>query len=166
MGITYWGPFADAIGGDAHEGYANRKMREGRWSNGTWSAEFPADGHVGFRADCACGWHGDELFPPTDEGEQAAYEAWGELHLDGLIEAEARKHQIRADRVLQWMKNARRDNVKIKPDPTALGGERLTEWSVGFVAALELLGKFVESQPPEPHHGTGSSGGAGVKQWR
>lgn len=150
MGLTYVdGPFADAIGGYDHEGFANRQMPDGQWSNGEWSARFPSDAHVGFRAECTCGWHGNELFPPTDDGEEAAGDAWDELHLQGLIEAEARKHTVRADRLLRWMKDVRRASLKTEPDPDAFGGERLTERSRGFGDALELLGEFLEQQTRE-----------------
>jgi hypothetical protein len=62
MGVTYHGPYAEAIGYDDHEGYAARILPDGT-ETAVWTyetREFRA-----YRTRCACGWRGSGRYPAT-----------------------------------------------------------------------------------------------------
>lgn len=81
MGIVYTGPYAEQIG-YRHEGYAARRLPDGSLTSG-WTLE--TDAFTGYVAACDCGWEGTTGFPPTDEGREAAEDAWDAEHLQPLV---------------------------------------------------------------------------------
>ena len=91
MGTIYCGPHADAIGSDDHEGYAARVRPDGT-ETGVWTYE-TREFH-GYRARCACGWHGAALHEPSDAGERSALDEWDQDHLRRLIDAASRGQRI------------------------------------------------------------------------
>lgn len=95
MGITYHGPYADLIDSDDHEGYAARKLPSGVltsiWNRAT--REF-----VGYVAQCSCDWTGSTLYPPTEDGREAACDEWDREHLQPLINEAKRAWHRWADR--------------------------------------------------------------------
>lgn len=145
MGIVYCGPYADAINqGERweHEGYADRKMPGGEFSNGEWSLRYPWEGpgaHVAFVAACACGWRSTTEHPPTDQGEQAATDEWERDHLQPLIDTVARRHTVTGEVLLAFTRDLRAGLTTT----TGEDGEGvLTEHSRGLrdaVARLEDL---------------------------
>ncbi len=68
-----------------HEGYADRKMPGGTFSNGEWSDRFPDDAHIAFVAACSCNWRSTTEHPPTDAGERAAKQEWYTDHAQPLL---------------------------------------------------------------------------------
>ncbi|PKV99597.1 hypothetical protein ATK30_0577 [Amycolatopsis echigonensis] len=103
MGITYCGPYADALADD-HEGYAARILPDGT-ETGTWThatREF-----TGYRAHCACGWRGSAAYPATDEGENLAVETWGRDHLIPLVNTVARRHTVTGEQLLTLVRELR-----------------------------------------------------------
>jgi hypothetical protein len=84
---------------DGHEGYAL-----GRLANGTLTAalthgvEFTA-----YVAGCACGWHSRHQHPPTEEGEEAAYQQWEREHAVVELARQPTRHRQDLVRVLAWL---------------------------------------------------------------
>ncbi len=70
-----------------HEGFADRRMPTGEYSNGEWSTRYPANAHVAFVATCACGWRGTTEHPPTDAGEELALAEWEHTHARPVLGA-------------------------------------------------------------------------------
>jgi biotin-(acetyl-CoA carboxylase) ligase len=69
------GTFLDDL--DDHEGYADRRLPDGRLAGGVWiyaTREFTA-----YVAVCGCGWQATGEHPPTKEGEEAAVDQWRSL---------------------------------------------------------------------------------------
>lgn len=64
-----------------HEGYGARLLPDGTLT-ATWSAETAS--FEAYVAACSCGWRGGE-HPPTDEGYDAAVDAWEHDHARPLL---------------------------------------------------------------------------------
>jgi hypothetical protein len=84
---------------DDHEGYALRRLRDGTLT-GAWThgVEFSA-----YVAGCACGWHSCHEYPPTEEGEEAAYQQWEREHAVVELARQATRHRQDLGRVLAWL---------------------------------------------------------------
>jgi hypothetical protein len=83
-----------------HEGYAARRLTDGTLT-ATWTAataEFS-----GYVPACGCGWHAEQQYPPTDDGEEAALEQWEAEHGIPLLERHAERRQLRLARALEWL---------------------------------------------------------------
>jgi hypothetical protein len=86
---------------DDHEGYALWRLPDGTLT-GAWTrgVEFTA-----YVAGCACGWHSRHQHPPTEEGEEAAYEQWEREHAVVELARQATRHRQDLGRVLEWLGN-------------------------------------------------------------
>jgi hypothetical protein len=138
MGIVYCGPYADAIGNDAHEGYAARILPDGT-DTGTWT--WQTREFRGYRARCSCGWRGTSGHPANDRGQRAAEDEWDHDHLQPLVRAEAARHTVAAD-VLLALRDELRDSLTCTVD--AAGDERLTERSQGIYHAIQRLEQLLD----------------------
>jgi hypothetical protein len=86
---------------DDHEGYADRRLPDGRLAGGVWTAatrEFTA--HV---AACGCGWQATGEHPPTEEGEEAAVDQWRSEHATPELARQATRRHLALARVLEWL---------------------------------------------------------------
>jgi hypothetical protein len=54
-------------------------------------------------AGCGCGWHSRHQHPPTDEGQEAAYEQWEREHAVVELARQATRHREDLARVLAWL---------------------------------------------------------------
>ena len=84
---------------DDHEGYALRRLADGTLT-GAWThgVEFSA-----YVAGCACGWHSRHQHPPTEDGEEAAYQQWEREHAVVELARQATRHRQDLARVLEWL---------------------------------------------------------------
>jgi hypothetical protein len=84
---------------DDHEGYALGRLTDGTltaaWTHGV---EFTA-----YVAGCACGWHSRHQHPPTEDGEEAAYQQWEREHAVVELARQATRHRQDLARVLAWL---------------------------------------------------------------
>ncbi|HVK20316.1 MAG TPA: hypothetical protein VM677_03040 [Actinokineospora sp.] len=136
MGTVYSGPYADLIDAYSHEGYADRKMPDGQFTSGEWSDRYPADAHVAFVAACTCGWHADIEHPPTDTGEEAAYDQWRADHLNPMVRAEAARHTIRATDLLPYLNSLRQAEI--------VEGGPLSDRAQGRLDTVEAVEEFLD----------------------
>ena len=85
---------------DDHEGYALRLLADGTVTGaGTHGVrDFSA-----YVAGCACGWHSRHQHPPTEEGEEAAYEQWEREHAVVELARQATRHREDLARMLEWL---------------------------------------------------------------
>jgi hypothetical protein len=84
---------------DNHEGYALGRLADGTLTAAlTHGVEFTA-----YVAGCACGWHSRHQHPPTEQGEQAAYEQWERQHAVVELARQATRHRQDLARVLAWL---------------------------------------------------------------
>jgi hypothetical protein len=85
---------------DDHEGYALRRLADGTltgaWTHGV--RDFTA-----YVAGCECGWQSRREHPPTEEGEEAAYEQWEREHALPELARQATRHREDLARVLEWL---------------------------------------------------------------
>lgn len=86
-------------------------------------------------AHCSCGWRGSAVHPPTEPGQQSAEDEW-DRHLRPLIEAEARRHTIRADLLLAF---ARELCVSATVTVDKRGEKVFTEHGRGLIDAANRL---------------------------
>ncbi|HEX2063913.1 MAG TPA: hypothetical protein VHE80_05795 [Acidimicrobiales bacterium] len=106
-----------------HEGYAARRLPEGRLT----SAQTPATARFeAYVAACACGWTGSH-HPPTEEGRARAEAAWEADHAQGLLRR-AVPHEV-----AQAVAEARRQV-----------GELARRRPVAAIAVLRDLGTWAE----------------------
>ena len=101
---------------DDHEGYADRRLPDGRLAVGVWTyatREFAA-----YVAACGCGWHATGEYPPTDEGEEAAVDQWRREHGEPLLAWQATRRRGELGLQLRWL-GAQADRLT---DPTTLEG--------------------------------------------
>jgi hypothetical protein len=70
-----------------HEGYADRRLRDGRLAGGVWSQE--TSGFTAYVAACGCGWTSQYGYPPTQQGERAALADWRDEHAEPLLARQA-----------------------------------------------------------------------------
>jgi hypothetical protein len=85
---------------DDHEGYALWRLADGTltaaWTHGV--SEVTA-----YVAGCECGWHSRHQHPPTEDGQQAAYEQWEREHAVVELARQATRHLQDLGRVLEWL---------------------------------------------------------------
>jgi hypothetical protein len=70
-----------------HEGYADRRLPDGRLAGGVWS--HATSGFTEYVAACGCGWSSQDGYPPTQQGERAALADWCEAHAGPLLAHQA-----------------------------------------------------------------------------
>jgi hypothetical protein len=84
---------------DDHEGYAL-----GRLADGTLTAALTHGVEVSaYVAGCACGWHSRHQHPPTEDGEEAAYQQWEREHAVVELAGQATRRRQDLARVLAWL---------------------------------------------------------------
>jgi len=86
---------------DDHEGYADRRLPNGRLAGGVWTSatrEFTA-----YVAACGCGWQATGEHPPTEEGEEAAVDQWRSEHAEPELARQATRRRGELGRVLEWL---------------------------------------------------------------
>jgi hypothetical protein len=86
---------------DDHEGYADRRLPNGRLAGGVWTSatrEFTA-----YVAACGCGWQATGEHPPTEEGEEAAVDQWMVEHAEPELARQATRRHLELARVLEWL---------------------------------------------------------------
>jgi hypothetical protein len=93
------GTFLDDL--DDHEGYADRRLADGRLAGGVWSRDTLE--WTGYVAACGCGWRGSVDYAPTQEGEELAVEAWRWAHAEPLLQQQAQRRHLELARVLEWL---------------------------------------------------------------
>jgi hypothetical protein len=99
---------------DDHEGYADRRLADGRLAGGVWThatREFTA-----YVAACGCGWHGTRQYPPTEDGEELAVQEWRSEHGEPELARQAQRRRDQLARVLAWLGD-QRDRLQ---DPAAV----------------------------------------------
>ena len=82
-----------------HEGYADRRLADGRLAGGIWSRD--TLDWTGYVAACGCGWRGSLHHPPTEDGEQAALDQWRDGHAIALLARQAQQRQAELTRILR-----------------------------------------------------------------
>jgi hypothetical protein len=93
------GTFLDDL--DDHEGYADRRLPNGRLAGGVWTyatREFTA-----YVAVCGCGWQATGEHPPTEEGEEAAVDQWRSEHAEPELARQTTRRREELGRVLGWL---------------------------------------------------------------
>jgi hypothetical protein len=101
---------------DDHEGYADRRLPDGRLAGGIWThqtREFTA-----YMAACGCGWHATGDWPPTEDGEEAAVDQWRREHGEPLLARQAERRRGELARLLDWL-GSQADRLD---DPATLQG--------------------------------------------
>jgi hypothetical protein len=84
---------------EEHEGYADRRLSDGRLAGGIWSQE--TSGFSEYVAACGCGWSSQYGYPPTDQGERAALEDWHEDHATPLLERQTQQRRAELAQALR-----------------------------------------------------------------
>src|SRR6266508_801077 len=108
------GTFLDDL--DDHEGYADRRLPDGRLAGGVWTyatREFTA-----YVAACGCGWHGTVEWSPTEAGEEFAVDQWRWAHAEPLLERQAERRRGDLGLELRWL-GRQADRLE---DPATLEG--------------------------------------------
>ena len=82
-----------------HEGYADRRLPDGRLAGGVWSHQ--TSGFTAYVAACGCGWTSQYGYPPTQQGERAALEDWREAHAEPLLACQAQQRRAELAQVLR-----------------------------------------------------------------
>jgi hypothetical protein len=124
-----------------HEGYADRRLPDGRLAGGVWThatREFTA-----YVAACGCGWHATRDWPPTEEGEEAAVDQWRREHGEPLLQRQAERRRGELARVLEWL-GTQRDRLE---DPAAV--ERVRRAMDRARGLVEQVHGDLERQAPE-----------------
>ena len=101
-----------------HEGYADRRLADGRLADGVWSRDTLE--WTGYVAACGCGWHATRDHPPTEEGEEAAVDQWRREHGEPLLQQQATRRRDELGRVLDWL-GAQRDRLEDPADLQRVG---------------------------------------------
>src|SRR6266508_2042732 len=86
---------------DDHEGYADRRLADGRLAGGVWThatREFTA-----YVAACGCGWHATHEHPPNEDGEEAAVDQWRWEHGEPLLARQATRRRGELGLELGWL---------------------------------------------------------------
>jgi hypothetical protein len=99
---------------DDHEGYADRRLADGRLAGGVWTHQTRA--FTGYVAACGCGWHATRDYPPTEQGEEAAVDQWLAEHGLPLLARQAERRRGELARLLGWL-GSQADRLE---DPAAL----------------------------------------------
>jgi hypothetical protein len=82
-----------------HEGYADRRLPDGRLAGGVWSHQ--TSGFTAYVAACGCGWTSQYGYPPTQQGQRAALEDWREEHAAPLLARQAQQRRAELAQVLR-----------------------------------------------------------------
>jgi hypothetical protein len=85
---------------DDHEGYALWRLPDGTLTAGGTHGVRDFTAYV---AGCECGWHSRREHPPTEEGQEAAYEQWEREHAVVELARQATRHREDLARVLEWL---------------------------------------------------------------
>jgi hypothetical protein len=124
-----------------HEGYADRRLPDGRLAGGVWSRD--TLDWTAYVAACGCGWHATRDYPPTEAGEELAVNQWRRDHGEPLLAAQATRRRGELTRVLDWL-GAHADQLD---DPAALQRiNRAVDRARGLVADVQ---RDLERQAPE-----------------
>jgi hypothetical protein len=86
---------------DDHEGYADRRLPDGRLAGGVWT--YATRQFTGYVAACGCGWQGSRDHPPTDEGDEAAVDQWRREHAEPLLARQATRRRGELGLELRWL---------------------------------------------------------------
>jgi hypothetical protein len=101
---------------DDHEGYADRRLPDGRLAGGVWT--YATREFTGYVAACGCGWHATHDHLPTEDGEEAAVDQWRWEHAEPLLARQATRRRGELGLELRWLgRQADRLN-----DPATLEG--------------------------------------------
>ena len=92
------GTFLDDL--DDHEGYADRRLSNGRLAGGVWT--YPTREFTAYVAACGCGWQATGAHPPTEDGEEAAVDQWRAEHAEPELARQATRRRGELARVLEW----------------------------------------------------------------
>jgi hypothetical protein len=123
-----------------HEGYADRRLADGRLAGGVWSRdtlEFTA-----YVAACGCGWHGSLHYSPTEAGEELAVDQWRWAHAGPLLQQQAERRRGELGRVLDWL-GTQADQLE---DPAAL--ERISRAMDRTRELVEHVHRDLQRQAP------------------
>jgi hypothetical protein len=124
-----------------HEGYADRRLPDGRLAGGVWTSatrQFTA-----YVAACGCGWHASRDWPPTEQGEELAVQEWRRQHGEPLLQRQAERRRGELARVLEWL-GTQRDRLE---DPAAVDRVgRAIDRAGGLVADVQ---RDLERQAPQ-----------------
>jgi hypothetical protein len=86
---------------DDHEGFAHRRLPDGRLAGGVWSRDTLE--WTAYVAACGCGWFATRDYPPTEQGEELAVDQWRWEHAEPLLQRQAERHRGELGRVLGWL---------------------------------------------------------------
>ncbi len=136
MGTVYCGPFADKIDAYDHEGYVAQLLADGTEHTGHWLRECAT-----YRAACACGWRGEIDYVASEAGEDLACDEWRHEHLQPLIDAETRKHTVRAAALIDLSHDLREATTETT---TADGTCVLSEHSRGLIDAADRIDALLD----------------------
>jgi hypothetical protein len=126
---------------DDHEGFADRRLANGGLAWGVWSRD--TLDWTGYVAACGCGWRGNLDYPPTEDGEQDAVQAWRSGHAEPLLERQATRRREELGRVLEWLG----DQAGRLADPATL--ERVSRASGRAQELVDHLGRDLERPASE-----------------
>jgi hypothetical protein len=124
-----------------HEGYADRRLPDGRLAGGVWSRD--TLDWTGYVAACGCGWHGTVDWSPTDAGEEFAVDQWRWAHAEPLLQQQAERRRGELTRVLGWL-GTQADQFE---DPAGL--ERISRAVDHARQLVDHLQRDRERQAPE-----------------
>ena len=85
---------------DDHEGYALWRLADGTLTGAGTHGVRDLTAYV---AGCACGWQSRREHPPTEEGEEAAYQQWEREHAVVELARQATRHREDLARMLEWL---------------------------------------------------------------
>jgi hypothetical protein len=85
---------------DDHEGYALWRLADGTL---TGAGTHGVRDFTAYVAGCACGWQSRREHPPTEEGEEAAYQQWEREHAVVELARQATRHREDLARMLEWL---------------------------------------------------------------
>jgi hypothetical protein len=85
---------------DDHEGYVLGRLPDGTLT-AAWN--YRVSEVTAYVAGCACGWHSRREHPPTEDGEEAAYEQWEREHALPALAGQATRRREDLGRVLEWL---------------------------------------------------------------
>jgi hypothetical protein len=85
---------------DDHEGYALWRLSDGTVVAAGTQGVREVTAYV---AGCECGWQSHHQHPPTEEGQEAAYEQWEREHALVELARQATRRREDLGRVLAWL---------------------------------------------------------------
>jgi hypothetical protein len=92
------GAFLEGL--DDHEGYALRRLADGTLTGVGTGATLAFTAYLPV---CGCGWRSPHQHPPTEQGWEAAVEAWRAEHAVPLLAQQADRRRQELARVLGWL---------------------------------------------------------------